>query len=389
MKKNLLLTMLLLFGVSMTFAQIQFEDFDWKKLSQKAANENKLIMVDMTATWCGWCKYMDKNIFSKKKVGNFYNTHFISTKLYDTHPMGSKFNSKYDVDGFPTMLFLDSKGKLVYKIGGAMQDVDAFIQEGKMAKLKGNYVYNAGGNNTNGGSEEQNEDQTLAQLSFDIQMMAGNEDPDYEKAYQEFLEKPNAIGSEIEMDLTYELIGYGSELAAKQINQRRQSFDNKYGRQETIEALLSGGMSATLLKASEVLDPEKDGFAEDLEEMAMPIFNQFITDQSIAKSGMHLAIAAIFAEMEMLEESVDHMLLFAPSAEQIISNNEDLIDFYTFLAGSIYDEDRIEDYQTAVTYGEKAVALGGTGEVYEILSFIYDELGDDANANKYNALIED
>ena len=93
-------------------------------------------MVDMTATLCYWCKQMDKKVFPKKAVGEFYNNNFISTKLYDTDAMGKEFAQKYKVQGFPCFLFLDSEGKLVHRIDGAIVNSKDFIAEGQSIKKK-------------------------------------------------------------------------------------------------------------------------------------------------------------------------------------------------------------------------------------------------------------
>lgn len=394
MQKNLLFMMFLLMGSSLTFAQIQFEDFDWEELTNKAASENKLIMVDMTATWCGWCKFMDKNIFSKKKVGDYYNANFISTKLYDTHPMGSKFNSKYKVDGFPTMLFLDSKGKLVYTIGGAIQDVNAFISEGKSAKRKGAYVYNGGGNNGGGGNEiggSEEQDLGIEEQASIIMEMVDNFDPNYEAEYQKFLKMPDVLNSITEMELTMGIAANGGLLGAKQIQKRRSIFEEEFSSEAVLEMLMSGAMIH--LEENEVdIDFESDDFEQKLEAVTLPIFQNFIGDQTQAKALTYLMLGMLFAEAEMFDSSVKYLLKFAPYAPSILGGNTDDVDmgeFYTFIATTIYDEELTNYTRDAIKYGEKAVDLGVEYEIYGILSDLYAEIGDDANAQKYADLMEE
>jgi thioredoxin-related protein len=136
MKNLMLIACIFILGLTKANAQVKFETFDWNALTEKAAKENKLIMVDMTATWCYWCKQMDKKVFPDKAVGEFYNSNFISTKLYDTDAMGKEFAQKYKVQGFPCFLFLDSEGKLVHRIDGAIVNSKDFIAEGQSIKKK-------------------------------------------------------------------------------------------------------------------------------------------------------------------------------------------------------------------------------------------------------------
>jgi len=136
MKNLVLFVCLFAFGLFKANAQVKFETFDWEALTAKAAKEDKLIMVDMTATWCYWCKQMDKKVFPNKAVGEFYNKNFINTKLYDTDAMGKEFAQKYQVQGFPCFLFLNSKGELIHRIDGAIVDSKDFIAEGESIQIK-------------------------------------------------------------------------------------------------------------------------------------------------------------------------------------------------------------------------------------------------------------
>src|SRR5689334_20421155 len=57
------------------------EGLTWQEVNAKARAENKYTFVDCYATWCKPCKYMDKEVYSLKKVGDSMNGHFISVKV--------------------------------------------------------------------------------------------------------------------------------------------------------------------------------------------------------------------------------------------------------------------------------------------------------------------
>ena len=119
-----------------SFAQeIQFTKGTWAEVLAKAAKENKLVFVDVYATWCGPCKMMAKNIFTQPKVAGVYNAGFINYMIDAEKGEGVALAEKYQVLSFPTYLFIDAAGKLVYKTEGAMA-ADKFIAEANNALRK-------------------------------------------------------------------------------------------------------------------------------------------------------------------------------------------------------------------------------------------------------------
>ena len=133
--KNLFLV--LLFVATTLKAQdshqgISFETGTWSQIVSKAKKENKLIMLDAYASWCGPCKWMAKNIFPMKEVGDFYNKTFINAKIDMEKGEGVKLAEKYGIIAYPTFFFIDGSGKVVHQVCGGKQ-ADEFIQSGKDA----------------------------------------------------------------------------------------------------------------------------------------------------------------------------------------------------------------------------------------------------------------
>lgn len=98
-----------------------------------AQTEGKPIFVDTYASWCGWCKYMDQNIFSDAQTTSFYNKHFINIKVDADKSSSYQFTDKFDISGLPALLILNENGELITRSDGAFTDVDEFIAFGQSA----------------------------------------------------------------------------------------------------------------------------------------------------------------------------------------------------------------------------------------------------------------
>ncbi|CAA7386250.1 thioredoxin family protein [Chryseobacterium fistulae] len=132
MKKLILFSSL--FMGTFIFAQgIQFDEGKFASILAKAKKENKLIFIDAYASWCGPCKLMVKNIFPLQNVGDYYNSHFINTKIDMEKGEGLDLAKKYNVKAFPTYLFINGDGEEIHRTLGYVEEND-FIQFAKDAE---------------------------------------------------------------------------------------------------------------------------------------------------------------------------------------------------------------------------------------------------------------
>ena len=115
---------LFLFTSIIAFAQeaIQFQDVPFKDLIAKAKKENKIVFIDAYASWCGPCKMMERNIFTKKSVGDYYNSNFVNARFDMEKGEGREIAAKYGVRSYPTYLFLNGDGELVSQNFGYMEE---------------------------------------------------------------------------------------------------------------------------------------------------------------------------------------------------------------------------------------------------------------------------
>jgi thiol-disulfide isomerase/thioredoxin len=106
---------------------------DWKQIVKEARKSKKLIFIDCYTTWCGPCKLLDKNIFTRDTVADFYNATFVNTKFDMEKGTGIELAKKYAVRAFPTLLYIDpATEEIVHRIVGA-GDVDFVVSNGKLA----------------------------------------------------------------------------------------------------------------------------------------------------------------------------------------------------------------------------------------------------------------
>jgi len=98
------------------------KEIEWAKsydaALKSAKDSGKLVMVDFTADWCGWCKELDKKTYSDDKVIAFAKEKLVSVKVDTETPEGAKLQQKFKVEGLPTIMFLDGDANVQGKVVG-------------------------------------------------------------------------------------------------------------------------------------------------------------------------------------------------------------------------------------------------------------------------------
>ncbi|MHB9037706.1 MAG: thioredoxin family protein [Armatimonadota bacterium] len=97
----------------------QKKSIDWKtdfgKAVKAAQKAKKPLLVDFYTEWCGWCKKLDQDTYTNEDVIR------LSKKFVCVKVDGDKHRDlveKYKIDGYPAILFLDSKSKEVKRVVG-------------------------------------------------------------------------------------------------------------------------------------------------------------------------------------------------------------------------------------------------------------------------------
>ncbi len=115
-------------------------DLNWRgygKALDEAKQSNKKIIVDVYTNWCGWCKKMDKDVYSAADVQSYLDEHFVTVKL------NAEASTKHLVDGsevsetqiarswgvnsYPTTVFLAADGSVITVVPGYIK-ADMFLQ---------------------------------------------------------------------------------------------------------------------------------------------------------------------------------------------------------------------------------------------------------------------
>jgi len=102
----------------------------WSDIRTKAQKEGKYIFVDAFATWCGPCKLMDREVYPNDTVAAVMNAKFVSVRaqmdsstqdrqdVVEWYADARNIRLKYRVTAYPTLLFFNPNGDLVYRSVG-------------------------------------------------------------------------------------------------------------------------------------------------------------------------------------------------------------------------------------------------------------------------------
>ena len=141
--KQALFSLILLLSVSVAYATgggkkeikvadkgIVFTKGTWAEILKKAKAEKKVIFFDAYTTWCGPCKLLQKNVFTRADVAEVFNKNFINVKFDMESGEGPMLAEKYPLQGYPTLFFIDPDGNVVKEVIG-YQNPETLIKIGK------------------------------------------------------------------------------------------------------------------------------------------------------------------------------------------------------------------------------------------------------------------
>ena len=106
---------------------------------KQAATEKRLVLLEFTGSdWCPPCKKQAQDVFAQPAFEDFAKANLVPVKIDfprrseqspETQAANQALAKKYNVDGFPTVILLDSQGnELAREVGYGGGGVDAFIQ---------------------------------------------------------------------------------------------------------------------------------------------------------------------------------------------------------------------------------------------------------------------
>jgi thiol:disulfide interchange protein len=112
-------------------AGIEFIEQDWSAALQQAKKQNKLIFLDIYATWCGPCKMLKQYTFTDTSVGRFFNNNFVNISVDGEKGVGPQLAQQYSIEGYPSLIITDAEGKPVLFTAGyiPVQDLLKFADE--------------------------------------------------------------------------------------------------------------------------------------------------------------------------------------------------------------------------------------------------------------------
>jgi thioredoxin-related protein len=119
---------------------------DWQAAKKKAEKEGKDLLIDFTGSdWCGWCIRLKKEVFQQQEFQAEAPKHFVLVEL--DFPRGKKLDpklkaqndglqAKFGIQGFPTVILADSKGRAYARTGYQPGGSRGYLQHLAEARAK-------------------------------------------------------------------------------------------------------------------------------------------------------------------------------------------------------------------------------------------------------------
>lgn len=108
----------------------------WDAGLQEAKRLNRPVLVDVYTQWCGWCKRMDRDVYSRREVREYLGSNFVTVKIDAESSDPARYDGRsytlrslagfFRVTGYPTTLFLKANGEHLVNVPGYVE-ADKFL----------------------------------------------------------------------------------------------------------------------------------------------------------------------------------------------------------------------------------------------------------------------
>ena len=110
---------------------------DLRRAIEVARAEGKLIVADVYTDWCGWCKKMDKTVYSDPAIVALSRQQVFLKVNAEDRGEGQSFAREMGVKGYPTTIILDGNGRVLNIAQGYIASPQAFgalVQKARSAQ---------------------------------------------------------------------------------------------------------------------------------------------------------------------------------------------------------------------------------------------------------------
>ncbi len=136
MRISILIFFLIICNIDTLFSQVNFMDYDQEKIQKLSQKGNKLVFLYFTADYCAPCKKFEKEVLNDEEVSKYINEFYIPVKITSygmvlDDSLTISIKNKYNIIGFPVMIFLNNKDKIIFQKHGFHLNNDTAIDENR------------------------------------------------------------------------------------------------------------------------------------------------------------------------------------------------------------------------------------------------------------------
>lgn len=104
---------------------------------KSATTSGKPILVDLYAEWCGWCKRLERQVYSTPRFKEYASRFVLLRVDVEDRGEGSRLQQRFEAFSLPTTLIVDAELVSVGKVEGFLP-VESYIEslEGELARYR-------------------------------------------------------------------------------------------------------------------------------------------------------------------------------------------------------------------------------------------------------------